>query len=179
MISIISATNRPNSKTAIVANKAYFYVKEIAEEPVKLLSLEKLSGLQLDNAMYTGEHQSKIITALQDEFMIPATKFIFVMPEYNGSFPGILKFFIDACSIREYKATFSNKKAGLIGVASGRAGNIRGIDHFRGILSHVGTNVMSGILPVSSIEACLEEDGQLNAKTSAAIEDYVKGFCAF
>ena len=93
--------------------------------------------------------------------MLPANKFVFVIPEYNGSFPGVLKLFLDACSIREYKATFSGKKAVLVGIASGRAGNLRGMDHLCDILHHVGTIVHPNKLPISNIEALIDSKGKI------------------
>jgi NAD(P)H-dependent FMN reductase len=48
--------------------------------------------------------------------------------------PGSLKLFIDACSVREYKQNFKGKKAALVGIASGRAGNLRGMDHLTGVM---------------------------------------------
>ena len=44
------------------------------------------------------------------EIVTKTDKFIFVIPEYNGSFPGVLKVFIDACSFPE---SFYEKKAAL------------------------------------------------------------------
>jgi NAD(P)H-dependent FMN reductase len=112
--------------------------------------------------------------------MVPANKFIFVIPEYNGGFPGIVKLFIDACSIRAYKPTFKNKKAALVGVATGRAGNLRGLDHMTGVLNHVGTIVMPKQLPISSIENLVNGNGEItDPNTIKVIEEYVDNFLAF
>src|SRR5690606_2298522 len=68
-----------------------------------------------------------------------AQKFILIIPEYNGSYPGVLKAFIDACS---YPASFYHKKAILIGVSSVKYGNIRGVDHCTGVCNYLRMHVL-------------------------------------
>jgi len=104
---------------------------------------------------------------------------VFISPEYNGSYPGVLKLFLDAISIREYARSFKQKKAALCGVASGRAGNLRGIDHLTGVLNHVGVIVMPNNLPLSSIDKLCDENGEINASTSELISSFIDDFLAF
>lgn len=128
MITVISATNRKDSEAQDFAK---FYVKTLSartSEEVKLLALEEIPHDWFHPDMYAEKGQSPSLARLQDEYMLPAGKFVFVIPEYNGSFPGVLKLFLDACSVRKYHETFKGKKAALLGVASGRAGNLRGMD---------------------------------------------------
>src|SRR3546814_10980139 len=66
-------------------------------------------------------------------------KFILIIPEYNGSFPGILKIFVDAC---QFPDSFFNKKAALVGLSSGKYGNVRGVDHFTGVCHYVRLQVL-------------------------------------
>jgi chromate reductase len=82
-----------------------------------------------------------------------------VSPEYNGSFPGVLKLFLDALSVKDYKKTFSGKRVSLIGVASGRAGNFRGMEHLTGIFNYLNMIVMPNKLPISSVEKVIDEKG--------------------
>lgn len=179
MITIISGTNRKNSKTREVANHYFEVFKELADEEVKLLCLEDVPLSMLNADMYSEAGQSEGITNIQDEYMIPAKKYFIISPEYNGSYPGVLKLFLDAVSIRQYKETFKGKKAGLAGVASGRAGNLRGMDHLMGVLHHVGTDVMPGKLPLSQI-GNLTEDGKIvDEGTIGAIRGQVEAFLAY
>jgi chromate reductase len=161
MITVISGTNRTNSACRKFAEQFAGLLRAQTEQTVKLLLLEDIPHDWFHPGMYADGGQSPSLAALQDEYMLPADKFVFVIPEYNGSYPGVLKLFLDACSIRAYKPTFKGKKAALIGIASGRAGNIRGIDHLTGVLMHVGTAVMPAILPISRIKDLLGADGQI------------------
>ncbi len=180
MITVISGTNRRKSKTYPIAKQIFEMIRSNTVENVELLNLEDLPLDFIHSGMYQAEGQNEDLRKLQDDYMIPADKLVFVVPEYNGSIPGILKLFIDACSIREYKPTFYNKKAVLIGVASGRSGNIRGIDHLRGILTHVGTIVMPGILPLSSVDKIEAENGVITHKgTVKSMQKLVSTFLEF
>ena len=71
------------------------------------------------------------------------------------------------------------KKAALSGVASGRAGNLRGIDHLTGILHHVGTTVMPQSLPLSSIASLCDDNGEINKATGNLMGDFVDAFLKF
>jgi NAD(P)H-dependent FMN reductase len=180
MITVISGTNRRNNKTFPIAKQFHDIFRQKTVEHIELLNLVDLPLDFIHAGMYKSEGQSKIIQKIQDTYMIPADKYLFVFPEYNGSYPGILKMFIDALSIREYKATFKHKKAALVGTASGRAGNIRGIDHMRGSLTHMGTIVLPDILPISSIEKLTDDAGQIqNTGTIKAMEQFVEDFLKF
>ena len=180
MITVISGTNRHHSEALHFAKHYVNLLAAKTDEPVKLLSLASIPHDWFHPDMYERETQSPSLAAVQDEFILPAKKFVYVIPEYNGGFPGALKLFLDACSIRDYKGNFSGKKAALVGVASGRAGNLRGIEHLTGILHHVGTVVLPQVLPISSIEKLMDSEGNItDPSTLTAIERQVGAFIAF
>lgn len=180
MITIISGTNRRNNKTYPIAKQFYEMFRQKTVENIELLNLVDLPLDFIHAGMYKAEGQNKAIKKIQDAYMLPADKFFFVMPEYNGSYPGILKLFIDALSIREYKATFKRKKAALVGTATGRAGNLRGIDHLRGSLTHMGTIVIPDILPISNLDKITDSEGNVNHDgTKEAMIKIVDNFLEF
>ena len=173
MITIISATNRPNSKTFKFATH---YQKEFAKQGIdaEILSLQHLPKDVLNSDMYG--KRSVEFTKIQD--LITGTdKFLFIMPEYNGSYPGVLKVLVDACTFPE---SFSGKKAALVGVSSGKYGNVRGVDHFTGVCHYINLNVMSLRLHIPSITTELNADSELYKEdTIGFIEDQVKRFIEF
>jgi len=180
MITIISGTDRKKSESLNFAKKYAELIAIKTDEPVKILALEDMPHDWWHTGMYENDGQTRSLVELQDVYMTPAEKFIYITPEYNGSFPGVLKLFIDACSVRAYKATFKGKKAALVGVATGRAGNLRGMDHLTSILNHVGTIVMPNKLPFSKIEHLLDADGNIvDEATIRTIEKHVDEFLAF
>lgn len=161
MITVISGSNRANSECRHFAAAYADLLRARTTDEVKLLLLEEIPHDWFHPLMYTEGGQSPSLAQLQDEFMLPAQKLVFVTSEYNGSFPGAVKLFIDACSVRQYQATFKHKKAALIGVATGRAGNLRGMDHLSGVLNHVGTIVMPNKLPISKIKELTDAAGNI------------------
>ena len=179
MITVISGVNRKGSKTNIFARKYVELLEEQGATSVKFLSLEDIPHDWFHNAMYSPAGQVESLANIQDEYLLPAEKIVFVMPEYNGSFPGVVKLFIDACSVREYQKNFVGKKAALIGVASGRAGNLRGLDHFADILNHVGTISFPNKLPISQIGNILDETGTIDADTTQAMREHAIAFLKF
>ncbi len=180
MITVISGTNRRNSGALEFARHYAKVLASKTSEPIQLLELENIPHDWFHPDMYEKGMQSPSLASLQDEFMLPAEKFVYVIPEYNGGFPGALKLFLDACSIREYKKTFHGKKAALVGIATGRAGNLRGLDHFTGILNHVGTVVLPNRLPISSIEKLMDNEGNVtDPGTLKVIEKQMDEFLRF
>ncbi len=172
MITIISATNRPNSNSLKIA-KNYTQLMEKQGIESKLFSFERLPQNFIATDLY--DKRSENFQQLLDEFIIPAKKFVFIVPEYNGSFPGILKTFIDAL----HPDINRGKLVALVGVSSGRAGNIRGMEHLTGILHYLGMHILPNKLPISSVLTLLNKDGILKDENTIKvlerqIEEFVK-----
>jgi chromate reductase len=166
MITIISATDRSGSNTRKIAN-AYALILEELSVPFSLLSLEDFSVFERNEAFQ----------AMEKQFLIPAQKFIFVSPEYNGSYAGILKLMIDRSDIA---GCWQNKKALLAGVSTGRAGNLRGMEHLTGVLLYLKMMVHHNRLPISSVDKLLNTAGVLeDASTLTVMKQQVEQFLMF
>jgi chromate reductase, NAD(P)H dehydrogenase (quinone) len=166
MYTIISGTNRPDSNTIKVAKH---YEQLLNQKGIKtsFLSLEGLNVLE----------RNPVFEKVEREKLIPATKFIFISPEYNGSIPGVLKAMFDISDIRK---AWWGKKALLTGVSTGRAGNLRGMDHLTGILHFMKVTVHPNKLPISVIHKLFNDDGSFTDKgTLHAIETQVNEFIDF
>ncbi len=175
MITILSGTNRKGNMSNRVAA---VYARLLKEKGVAhhLLSLEDLPEDFLRASLFHDTAKAPDFEALQEKYLVPAQKFIFVMPEYNGSIPGILKLLIDSVDI---KRVFYHKKAMLTGLSSGRAGNLRGLDHLTNILNFLKVSVYHNKLPISRINEELDERGFKEALTRKVVEDQLAGFLDF
>jgi len=154
MITIISSTNRPGSSTYKLA---VYYQKKLREKGTEadILSMMELPGNLIETTMYGKPNPE--FQQIQDR--ISATqKFLFIIPEYNGSFPGVLKLFVDVCA---FPHSFYEKKAALVGLSSGKYGNIRGIDHFTGVCHYMHLHVMPLKLHIPNIRTEFDEAGDL------------------
>ena len=166
MITIISATGRQDSMTLRVAKK-YQEIFRANGVEAPLVSLEEKEVW----------HRGKHLLELEEQYFIPSAKFAFIMPEYNGSYPGVLKTMIDHSNI---KACWWGKKAMLTGVADGRAGNLRGLDHFTNVLNYLRVNVLYNKIPLSRINTEIDLEGNLlQPGTQAAIEQQIEEFIRF
>jgi len=151
MVTIISGTNRPSSNTLKVSK---YYQNQLAKRGLntQLIDLQDLPNQLITSDLYG--KRSETFQKIQD-LVTETSKFLFVIPEYNGSFPGVLKTFIDACNFPE---SFYDKKACLVGISSGKYGNIRGIEHFNGVCAYLHLNVMPLRLHISAIKTELDEN---------------------
>jgi len=173
MVTIISGTNRPESNTLKVAK---YYQKTLALKGLEstIFNLEDLPDNLIASDLY-GKRSPEF--QIIQEMVTQTTKFLFIIPEYNGSFPGVLKVFIDACNFPE---SFYDKKAALVGISSGKYGNIRGVDHFGGVCSYLHLNVLPLRLHISTIKAELNEQGDFFKEDTLKFTDQqINKFIAF
>jgi chromate reductase, NAD(P)H dehydrogenase (quinone) len=180
MITVISGTDRKDGLTHVLASHYQNLIQSKTDEIVHLYSLEDLPPDLYGSMMYKKDTISEAFQEIEDNLLIPADKFFFIIPEYNGSFPGILKLFVDAASIRSKMAIFKGKKAGLTGIATGRAGNIRGLEHFTSVMMFMGVTVLPNLLPISGFNKLLDADKKTLIDEGAlkAIEQQVDAFLA-
>ena len=162
MYTIISGTNRNGSHTEKVARE-YQQILKTKDVEASLFSLKGLDVLKRNEAIEKAEA----------EILIPTEKFIFIIPEYNGSYPGVLKAMIDNSDTRK---VWNYKKALLTGVATGRAGNLRGMDHLSDTLHFMKMNVFYNKLPISVIDKVIDKDGRLNDDTLLAVNKQIDEF---
>lgn len=167
MILILSASNRAGNLTAAFAQKckAFLDKREIEN---RLFSLSQLPEELILQSVY--EYDTSVFNQWSKELIQKAKKILFVVPEYNGSIPGILKLFIDGVSPKD----FQGKKAVLVGVSAGRAGNLRGMDHLTDILHYLQVEVHPQKLPISRLYDLLEEGEVVDQETLALLEKQVQ-----
>ncbi|MFT6358726.1 MAG: NAD(P)H-dependent FMN reductase [Saprospiraceae bacterium] len=160
--------------TLKVAKATKILLQKMTDEKVLLLDLVKVDFEKLNAPAY--ESTSTYANEIRSKYFIPTQKILFITPEYNGSFAGILKYFMDVISTVDFEKTFPQKKAAIIGVAQGRAGNLRGLTHLTSILMHMGMWVMPKNLPISIINNQFESEKEFNAPTQKSVEDLLAYF---
>ncbi len=163
MYTIISGTNRIGSNTLKVARQYQAILKEKGIY-AGLLSLEHV------NVFTRGDDFIQI----ENDVLIPTDRYIFITPEYNGSFPGVLKLLFDTSKAH---AIWWHKKALITGVSTGRAGNLRGNDHLCAVLNYLKITVHPNQLPISVIDRLLDEHGNfIDENTLKAINHQLDDF---
>lgn len=170
MITIISGTNRAGSLTLRYANAFANLLSEL-DQPAQLLDLAELDHGVFSNIMYDPERMSPALKKLQRQYILEADKLVMFVPEYNGSFPGVLKLFIDGISVNDYDKNFTDSTTAVVGISTGRAGNSRGVDHLADILNHMGGWVLPLRLPISLANKHIDANGTLSESTAKALND--------
>jgi NAD(P)H-dependent FMN reductase len=172
-IIILNCTNRTNSNSLRVS-KIY---KTLLEE--KNIDVEIFDFCELPETIAFTElygMRSNDYAELIKKYITENNKFIFVVPEYNGSFPGILKLFLDSVAPKEW----ANKKGCLVGVSTGRAGNLRGMEHLTGILNYLKLYVYHAKLPISTVDKLLNAEGSFSSEEQKnACIAQIDGFLGF
>lgn len=138
MITIVAGTNRPESKSREIAD---FYQKLLLQHRTEsqILDLMDLPADFVFSALYHNSGKNEQFNSLR-AIMENSQKFVFIVPEYNNSYPGVLKAFIDGLS---YPNALVHKKSALVGISDGVQGNTLGLSHLTDVLNYLGMHVLA------------------------------------
>jgi chromate reductase len=149
---IIVGTNRPNSMSRKIAE----YYQDILTQlnaPSIILDLVNLPNDFTVSALYENTGKNEVFNDLKS-LLEKTDKFVFVVPEYNGSYPGVLKAFIDGLP---YPNSFANKKAALVGLSSNMQGAAIALSHLNDVFSYLGMNTLALRVKLAEIKSHYNE----------------------
>lgn len=174
MITIIVGTNRENSVSSKVA-QYYLNLVQANGTDAQIINLKDLPNDFAFSATYANSGKNaefnKFVTLVNQ-----TSKFIFVIPEYNGSFPGVLKLFLDCL---QFPGSFANKKAALVGISSGVMGSALALSHFTDILNYLSMHVYAVKPRIPRLSANFVNGEVTDKFLSDLIATQVKGFLEF
>ncbi len=173
-ILIISGTNRNNSFSIQLAE---FYQSVLKENGIssEILDLSSLPKDFLFSALYENSGKNSAFNEFQEK-VDSYNKFVFIVAEYNGSFPGVLKAFIDGL---EYPNSLKNKKAALVGLSAGDQGGALALSHLSDILSYMGTNVLAFRPRLSSLEKNFRDGKFINKLYEEILREQANSLITF
>ena len=148
-IPVILGTTR---KGRMSENAARFMVGQVAKREgvtTELIDISKVP-MPLDDA---GEGIKNPEFAQK---MMLADALIIVTPEYNHSFPGLLKHVLDSC-LKEY----IHKAAGIVGVSAGPFGGVRVIQDFLPVVRELGLVNIFWDVNFGNVSKVFDESGKL------------------
>ncbi|HYA29394.1 MAG TPA: NAD(P)H-dependent oxidoreductase [Acidobacteriota bacterium] len=90
------------------------------------------------------------------EKMALADALVIVTPEYNHSFPGLLKHILDSC-LKEY----IHKAAGIVGVSAGPFGGVRAIQDFLPVIRELGLVNIFWDVNFGNVSSVFDDSGKL------------------
>ncbi len=137
MITIISGTNR---KGSVTHQMALLYQKRLKEKNIdsSILDLKELPHDFAFSALYENTGKSEGFNRLISSLKY-STKLIVITPEYNGSFPGVIKTFLDGL---EFPNGVKDKMVALVGLSSGSQGAVLATSHLADIFGYLGATVL-------------------------------------
>lgn len=128
-IKIISSTDRPGS-WALKVSKYVAGLYNLKAVKAEIISLKDFPLADVVGGKYGKEIPS--VERFRDP-IINADGLVFVIPEYNGSFPGILKMFIDHLP---FPKAFEKMPIAFIGESMGAFGALRAVEQFQMIANY-------------------------------------------
>lgn len=174
MISIISGTNRKDANAAKIA-KIYARLLDKADASYQTIDLQDLPKDFIFSALYENSGKNGDFLDFQNK-VDESDKLIFIISEYNGSYPGVLKAFIDGM---RYPDTFKGKKAALVGLSAGSLGGAIAMSHFSDICQYLEINTLPIRPKLANIYEHLSGENLKHTKYMEQIEAQVKAFLAF
>lgn len=128
-IVVVCGTNREGALSRLLAKEAA-ETYALRGHDVDLLDMAELTADALQPTAY--KEQPASVKALVDRFLA-SDGVVFVIPEYNGSYPGIVKLFVD---MLPYPAGFDSRPCAFIGLAAGQFKSLRAVEHFQQVAGY-------------------------------------------
>jgi NAD(P)H-dependent FMN reductase len=173
MITLIIGTNRPGSNTRKVATN----VEEIyagLNVPLHVLDLAKLPLEIFSPASYAEKPKSFQPFA---ESVLQSAGLHVVTPEYNGSVPGVLKYFIDMLKFPE---SFEHKPVCFTGLAAGMWGALRPVEQLQAIFGYRNAHMFPVRVFLPQVYNLLDDAGKIkDAELLERLKAQAGGFAEF
>lgn len=173
MITILVGTNRPNANSRKIARQIQS-IYAAMDEPVRLLDLADLPVAAFTPEAYAAKPASlKPFT----DAVLSSSGLHVVVPEYNGSMPGVLKYFIDLLPFPE---SFEGRPVAFTGVAAGMFGALRPVEQLQQIFSYRNAYLYPNRVFVMAVHEVLTDDGKItDEKLHLRLASQAKGFAGF
>ena len=102
---------------------------------------------------------------------------VIVIPEYNGSYPGALKYFIDMLT---YPDSFEKRPVAFVGISSNPWGAIRPVEHMQGVWGYRNAFMFNERVFIPKIWGELDEKGRVKeGMVRDLLLSETKDFCSF
>jgi NAD(P)H-dependent FMN reductase len=172
-IVIVSGTNRPGSNALKIAKllKGYY---DSARVDATLYSLEQLPREIFDPGCYASKPESFVPV---QKMIVESAGLHVVTPEYNGTFPGVLKYFIDMLKFPE---SFERKPVAFVGEAAGQWGALRSVEQLQQIFGYRNAFIFPERVFIPGVGQALNDAGELtNPDLVERLQKQVSGFADF
>jgi NAD(P)H-dependent FMN reductase len=168
-IVVIPGTNRAGSQSLRLAQRVAETYRAL-DCGVDLLELN-LTGEFLEPTAY--KQPAPAVTALVGRFLA-ADGVVFIVPEYNGSYPGVLKLFLD---MLPYPQGFDQRPCAFIGLSAGQFQGLRAVEQLQGVAGYRNAHCYPGRVFIGSSHQQLDASGALtNPDLATRLVQQASGF---
>jgi NAD(P)H-dependent FMN reductase len=154
MITLVVGTNRPGSNTRKIASQIEDIYREL-KTSLCVLDLAELPPEIFHSSAYANKPPA---FAKFSDAILAAEGLIIVTPEYNGSVPGVLKYFIDMLKFPE---SFERRPVCFVGVAAGLWGALRPVEQLQMIFGYRNAYLYPERVFMPQIGNLLDASGRL------------------
>ncbi len=154
MMTLVVGTNRPGSNTRKIAAQIEELYGEMGT-PLRVLDLAQLPPDLFSPASYAAKPDS--FRPFSDA-VLQSSGLIIATPEYNGSLPGVLKYFIDMLKFPE---SFDRRPVCFVGVAAGIWGALRPVEQLQAIFGYRNAHIYPERVFLPRINDLLDANGRL------------------
>lgn len=173
MIALVVGTNRPGSSTRKVAAQIEEFYDEL-KVPLRVLDLAKLPPEIFAPNSYAEKPKSFQPFA---DAVLQSSGIHVVTPEYNGSAPGALKYFIDMLKFPE---SFEGRPACFTGLSAGVWGGLRPVEHLQQIFGYRNAHIFPVRVFLPQVHNLLDASGKIkDAELLARLKSQIEGFAKF
>ena len=163
MIQIIAGTNRPNSNSLKIARIAEARFKKLGAQ-CEIMCLSEFDAGEI-KAPYSKELPASV-EAMKQKINESSGLYV-VCPEYNGSMPGILKYFIDHWA---YPQSFLSRPVAFTGLG-GMFGGLRPVEHLEQVFGYRNAFIFPERIFLMNVWKLLDENGQIADETTNKLFD--------
>jgi chromate reductase len=165
----ISGTSRPDNYTSRA-------LAVVADELVRLGASPEVLDARTLTLGFPGQattpDSERLVRAVAG-----ASAVVLATPEYHGTFAAMTKLIIENLG---YPSVLAGKPVALLGVAAGRIGAIKSLEHLRGVCAHTGAIVLPGAISIAGVRGAFGDDGRVtDAGAEAALRGLATALVAF
>jgi chromate reductase len=173
MILIIAGTNRPNSGSLKIASALHGHYTAAGAES-EIYSLTEMPAELFNPDSYAKKPASWLPV---QQRVLEAAGLHVITPEYNGSFAGALKYFIDMLKFPE---SFEHKPVAFTGVANGVWGGIRAVEQLQMVFGYRNAHMFPDRVFVPALHTRLNDQGHVSdAAIDGRLAKQAAGFARF
>jgi NAD(P)H-dependent FMN reductase len=169
---IIAGTDRTESNTLKISLTIQKIYKDLGED-VEIIDLKEAKEF-----LHTGPHYGKETQGMKPylDKVMASEGLIVVCPEYNGSMPGVLKYFIDHLKFPE---SFEYRPVCFVGIG-GMFGGLRPVEHLQQVFGYRNAFVFPERVFVMNVFKLIDAQGQLmDENVKGLLVKQAKGFKNF